>query len=99
MSVKTFITDKESQSGSFHNEKFLAVEFSDNGCGMSEEVKRKIFEPFFTTKDVGQGIGMGMSISYGIINEHQGKIEINSESEKGSVITVFLPINLKPGNE
>ena len=70
---------------------YLAIEFKDNGCGMSEEVQKKLFEPFFTTRDVGGGKGLGMSIAYGIIEHHNGKIEIYSEIGKGSTITVLLP--------
>ncbi|MEQ8198055.1 MAG: ATP-binding protein [Clostridiaceae bacterium] len=73
------------------NEKGILISFSDNGCGMTEEVKSKMFEPFFTTKPTGQGTGLGMSISYGIIEKHNGNIEVKSQVGQGSVITVFLP--------
>ncbi len=72
----------------------LVIKFSDDGCGMDEETKRKIFEPFFTTKIVGAGVGMGMSITYGIIEKHNGSITVESELAKGSVITVYIPMNL-----
>jgi signal transduction histidine kinase len=71
--------------------KEIEIEFNDNGCGMTDEVKSKIFEPFFTTKPVGEGTGMGMAISYGIIERHNGKIEVKSEAGKGTTITIFLP--------
>jgi len=73
------------------NKKGIMISFSDNGCGMTEEVKSKMFEPFFTTKPIGQGTGLGMSISYGIIKKHNGNIEVKSQVGQGSVITVFLP--------
>lgn len=73
------------------NESELFFVFKDNGCGMSEEVKNKIFEPFFTTKPVGLGTGLGMSISYGIIEKHNGRIEVVSEEGIGSTITVIIP--------
>ncbi len=73
------------------NDKEILIVFHDNGCGMTEEVKTKIFEPFFTTKPIGQGTGLGMSISYGIIERHNGKIEVESEVEKGTIITISLP--------
>lgn len=77
------------------NYKEIIIEFHDNGCGMTEEVKSKIFEPFFTTKPIGEGTGMGMAISYGIIERHNGKIEIKSQEGKGSTITILLPYYIK----
>ncbi|MHC1685864.1 MAG: ATP-binding protein [Clostridiaceae bacterium] len=73
------------------NHQGIMITIGDNGCGMSEDVKSKIFEPFFTTKPIGQGTGMGMSISYGIIEKHNGSIEVESQEGKGTVITIFLP--------
>lgn len=76
------------------NHKEILIAFSDNGCGMTEEEMSKIFEPFFTTKPIGQGTGLGMSISYGIIERHNGKIEVKSQMGKGSTITIFLPYDI-----
>ncbi|WDE02348.1 transporter substrate-binding domain-containing protein [Thalassomonas actiniarum] len=70
----------------------LLICFSDNGCGMDEKTQQRIFEPFFTTKDVGSGTGLGMSISFGIIEEHQGHFEIDSTPGQGTRITIFLPL-------
>ncbi len=67
------------------------VSFSDNGIGMSEEEKKRVFEPFYTTKPVGQGTGLGMSISYSIIEKHNGYIKVQSERGKGTVIEIHLP--------
>jgi signal transduction histidine kinase len=72
--------------------KEFAIRFLDNGCGMSEEVKNKIFEPFFTTKPVGAGTGLGMSISYSIIQEHKGRIEVKTKLGQGTMITLYLPL-------
>ncbi|MHB8126839.1 MAG: protein kinase domain-containing protein [Desulfitobacteriaceae bacterium] len=93
------ILKKQKDSGSMgrvrisleDNGKEIVTTIEDNGCGMSEEVKKRIFEPFFTTKPVGQGTGLGMSISYGIIEKHNGKIEVESQSGKGTNVIIFLP--------
>ena len=65
---------------------------SDTGSGMSHDVKKRIFEPFFTTKPVGQGTGLGLSVVQGIIEEHKGKILVNSVPGKGSKFEVVLPL-------
>lgn len=70
----------------------IEVIFDDNGCGMSDDVRKKIFEPFFTTKLIGQGTGLGMSISYGIIQKHNGQITVESEVNEGTKIMIRLPI-------
>ncbi len=70
----------------------LKIEISDNGSGIPEDIRAKIFEPFFTTKEVGKGAGLGMSISYEIIQKHGGEILIESEIGKGSCFTVLLPL-------
>ena len=59
----------------------------------SEENLKKIFDPFFTTKAVGKGTGLGMSISYRVINDHKGKIEVDSTVGKGTKFTITLPIS------
>lgn len=68
---------------------FISV--ADNGCGMSKEIQSKIFDPFYTTKGV-EGSGLGMSVSYGIIGKHGGKINLISQVGKGTVFTIELPI-------
>ena len=70
----------------------VAVAISDTGKGMSEEVKRRLFEPFFTTKPVGEGTGLGLSISYSIIEEHKGRIEVESTEGKGATFVLYLPV-------
>lgn len=69
----------------------VVVTISDNGCGMDEATKAQLFEPFFTTKPVGQGTGLGLSISYGIIQKHEGALEVHSELDKGTQFVVSLP--------
>lgn len=76
---------------------FVCVSIHDTGCGMAPAVQAKIFDPFFTTKQVGAGTGLGLSVAYGIIKKHHGKIDVESEPGKGSTFTVWLPI--EPTNE
>jgi len=71
----------------------LLICFNDNGCGMDEKTQSRIFEPFFTTKDVGSGTGLGMSISFGIVQEHRGHFDINSTPGQGTSITLSLPLS------
>jgi signal transduction histidine kinase len=69
------------------------VEISDTGCGIPAEDLKRIFDPFFTTKPVGMGTGLGLSVSYGIIEEHRGRIEVSSQVGQGSTFRVTLPIH------
>jgi two-component system NtrC family sensor kinase len=70
------------------------VSFTDTGCGMTKEHLSKLFAPFFTTKETGKGTGLGLAISYGIIQSHNGNIEVESEVGKGSTFLIKLPIEL-----
>jgi len=77
-------------------ENTILVTIADNGSGMDEATLNKLFEPFFTTKPIGEGTGLGMSITYNIINDlHKGKLEIESKVNMGTKISIFLPKNLK----
>ncbi|HPS12870.1 MAG TPA: ATP-binding protein, partial [Prolixibacteraceae bacterium] len=67
------------------------VQIEDTGKGIPAEFIDKIFDPFFTTKTVGQGVGLGLSITFGIIKEHNGKIEVKSEVNRGTIFTISLP--------
>ncbi len=69
----------------------VVTEVSDTGLGMTEEVKRKIFEPFFTTKETGKGTGLGTSISFGIIKDYSGTIDIESEFGEGATFIIKFP--------
>ncbi len=75
------------------NPPWAEIQVEDNGCGMPEKVRKRIFEPFFTTKEVGQGTGLGLSVSYFIItNNHKGQMEVQSELGQGTCFTLRLPL-------
>ena len=76
-------------------EENVVIRIKDNGVGMSEQVKKRVFEPFFTTKAVGVGTGLGMSITFGIIEKHNGQIFVNSEEGKGTEFVIQIPKNLE----
>jgi signal transduction histidine kinase len=72
--------------------KKVIIQITDNGCGISQKNLPKIMDPFFTTKDPGKGTGLGLSITYNVIKEHQGEIEYQSKTGKGTTVTVSLPL-------
>lgn len=71
---------------------WLTLEVTDSGIGMDEATRSRIFEPFFTTKPVGDGTGLGLSVTWGIVREHGGWIEVVSTPSQGSTFTVYLPV-------
>ena len=79
------------------NSNLVDVRIRDTGCGMSDEVKKNIFDPFFTTKPVGQGTGLGLSVSYGIIESHGGQIQVDSREGEGTCFTLSLPVTQPQG--
>ena len=78
--------------------KNLVIEIEDNGVGMDSETARKVFDPFFTTKPVGQGTGLGMSITHKIIKNHQGSINVESSKGTGTKFIITLPLNINREN-
>jgi two-component system, NtrC family, sensor kinase len=70
----------------------VLIELQDSGPGISPELQKKIFEPFFTTKPAGQGTGLGLSVSYGIIESHGGRIEVSSSLGSGATFVISLPV-------
>ena len=74
------------------------VEVIDTGVGISEEHLKKIYDPFFTTKELGRGTGLGLSVTYGIIQEHSGKISVDSRPGHGTRFSLELPAPRKVAN-
>jgi two-component system, NtrC family, sensor kinase len=74
----------------------VTIQVMDNGCGIQPENLHRIFDPFFTTKTTGEGTGLGLSVSYGIVQDHKGQILVNSDPGKGSTFSLILP-NLAAG--
>ena len=77
---------------SWHDDTFAYVEIADNGHGIPAELREKIFEPFFTTREVGQGTGLGLSVSRDIVAKHRGELLLESNVGVGTTVTVKLPL-------
>jgi signal transduction histidine kinase/ActR/RegA family two-component response regulator len=73
-------------------EKYVCVRVRDSGTGMSRQEKAHIFEPFYTTKERGKGTGLGLSVVYGVINSHRGFVHVDSELNKGTTFSIYLPL-------
>ena len=69
----------------------ILLSVADNGIGMDEETRRRVFDPFFSTKEPGRGMGLGLSSVYGIVRQHEGVVEVESEPGEGAVFTVSIP--------
>jgi signal transduction histidine kinase len=83
--VKTCVTKREDRDG-------VIMSVKDSGIGIQPADQGRVFEPFFTTKGDRGGTGLGLSVTYGIVTDHGGIIEISSEPKKGSTFSVWLPI-------
>ena len=74
-------------------DQFICIRVQDNGMGIKKEAMPRLFDPFFTTKPVGQGTGLGLSVSYGIVEKHGGNIDVVSEEGQGTTFSIYLPID------
>src|SRR5262249_40550825 len=77
--------------------RFVCLNVADTGTGIPADVLPRIFEPFFTTKAVGKGTGLGLATVYGIVKQHQGWIEVESQIDQGTAFHVFLPASREAG--
>ena len=79
---------------SWQEQEQLMVEIRDTGCGIPADQLEHVLDPFFTTKEVGQGTGLGLSVCYGIIDQHGGQIELTSETGQGTTVTLRFPLGV-----
>lgn len=92
--IQAIKTDGEINISTRKIKEGVQITIADTGEGIAPENKTRIFEPFFTTRDVGQGKGLGLSIAYGIIENHKGKIQVDSTVGRGTTFKIIIPDNL-----
>ncbi|MGA9537929.1 MAG: PAS domain S-box protein [Desulfobacterales bacterium] len=100
--LKTENVNLTSSLASHHNVppgRYVKITVEDTGCGMEESIRRRVFEPFFSTKQRGQGTGLGLASTYGIIRNHGGFITVDSVKDLGTTFTLFLPASQKKAVE
>jgi PAS domain S-box-containing protein len=100
LTITTKSVELDAESSNLHSERrpghFVTLTVADTGVGMDEATLKRIFEPFFTTKAVGKGTGLGLPTAHGIVKQHHGWIEVQSQQGHGSAFTVYLAVKLVP---
>jgi PAS domain S-box-containing protein len=103
LTIQTGIFDAESSNAEAHLSEntgmYAVMSVSDTGIGMDQKTRENIFEPFFTTKEVGRGTGLGLAMVYGIVKQHGGDIDVNSQTGKGTTFRIYLPMISKTAEE
>lgn len=99
ITISTSAVDLGRNAGSIHPllapGKYVVLKLSDTGPGIPDEIRDKIFDPFFTTKETGKGTGLGLAMVYGIVKEHGGAINVQSQAGKGATFEIYLPASGK----
>ncbi|HDI51109.1 hypothetical protein DRQ12_08325 [candidate division KSB1 bacterium] len=92
LTVTTATRRKKASNGELRD--FVEIRFADTGCGISQEHLSKVFEPFFSTKGPGEGTGLGLAVSYGIVKNHKGSFEVESKEGVGTTFIISFPISI-----